>query len=876
MSNLKISKNALAILEKRYFIKNEKEEVQEDAEGMFRRVAKAIALVEKNYNKKEEEIIKIENDFYEIMSNLEFLPNSPTLMNAGTSNQQLSACFVLPVEDSMESIFTTIKNTSLVHQSAGGTGFNFSHIRPKNDKVKTTGGVASGPISFMKVFDAATEAVKQGGKRRGANIGILNCYHPDIIEFIKCKNEDKVISNFNISVMIEDKFMKAVENNRNYDLINPKTNIVNKTIKAKEIFNLIVEQAWKNGEPGILFYDRINKDNPTPDIAPIEATNPCIIGSTLIATADGRNAVSIKQLTEEGKDIPVYCYGDNKIEVSMARNPRKTREKAEVWKVELDDGSIIIATPDHKFRRRNNTEVMLKDLKQLDSLMPFNYDNHKVKSISFYGYEDVYNLTVDKYNNYAIITSNNDNAFIKSSGICISNCGEIPLSSYGACNLGSINLTKIIKDGKIDWNKFEKLIILSVRFLDNVVDACKFPLPEIEKKVKEERKIGLGVMGFADMLIMLGIKYNSKDSYKLASKLVQFLREIADSASRQLAKEKGDFPVIKKSIYKNTSMRNATRLTIAPTGTLSIIAGCSSSIEPTFSVCYVRTIMDGQKFIEVNPFFEGSLKNAGVYSDKLLEKVSTKASIQEIEEIPKEIRDIYVTAHDVLPEEHVKIQSIFQEYIDNSISKTCNLPNSATKEDVEKIIFQAWNDGCKGITVYRDGSREAQVLSIKGSTEVKKDEFVFKEKYRPDEYAYGKTHQFKTAQCGKILLTVNGDSKESIRELICTVGQSGDCITSHQEALFKMASHLLRYGIPLKVVIKSLKGIGCPKPTFWKEYNCSSSCLDVMARKIEEYAKEIINIKKAGHKKCPDCGASLSEGSCDKCLSCGWSSCSGG
>lgn len=723
-----ISKNALVVLEKRYFKKNEKGEVIENAEEMFKRVAKAIAEVEKNYGKKKEEIDKIETEFYNVMSNLEFLPNSPTLMNAGTDNQQLSACFVLPVEDSMEGIFTSIKNAAVIHQSGGGTGFSFGKLRPKNDKVKTTGGVASGPISFMKVFDAATEAVKQGGKRRGANMGVLPVWHPDIIEFIKCKNEDKIISNFNISVMVDDKFMKAVEKDKNYDLLNPRDNAVVKTIKAKEIFNLIVEQAWKNGEPGILFYDMINKDNPTPELGEIEATNPC---------------------------------------------------------------------------------------------------------------------------------------------------GEQPLTPMSSCNLGSINLTKIVKDGKVDWNKFENLIYTSVRFLDNVIDVCKFPLKEIDVKVKEERKIGLGIMGLADMLIMLDIRYNSKDSYKLMDKIGLFLRETADKASKELAKEKGSFPVIKKSIYKDKDMRNAARLSIAPTGTLSIIANCSSSIEPIFSVCYTRTIMDGQKFIEVNPYFESKLKEASAYSEKLIERVATKQSIQEMEEIPKEVRDIFPTAHDVSPDEHVKVQAIFQEHIDAAISKTCNLPNTATQEEVKDIIFSAWNQYCKGVTVYRDGSREAQVLSVKGSGSGSnaKEEPVFKEKYRPDEYAYGKTHQLKTGECGKILLTVNGESKESIRELICTMGKSGDCITSHQEALFKMASHLLRYGIPLKVVIKSLKGIGCPKPTFNKEFQCSGSCLDWIARKLEEYAKEIIAIKKAGVRKCPDCGTTLSEGSCDKCSSCGWSSC---
>lgn len=581
---MNLSKNAITILERRYLAKNEKGELIETVDDMFKRVSTAIAKADALYTG-EESIKDAEEKFYNMMRDLRFLPNSPTLMNAGRALGQLSACFVLPVEDSMEGIFNSVKDAALIHKSGGGTGFSFSRLRASGSVVKTTGGVASGPISFMKVFNAATEAVKQGGTRRGANMAILRVDHPDILDFIKCKEDLNEITNFNISVALTEDFMKSVERGADYDLVDPNTGKRVSSLNAAKVFDLIVNMAWTNGEPGIIFLDRINRDNPVPHLGKIESTNPC---------------------------------------------------------------------------------------------------------------------------------------------------GEQPLLPYESCNLGSINLLSMVKEDNgvsyIDYFLLEETVKDAIHFLDNVIDVNNYPIDEIDKMTKATRKIGLGVMGFADMLIKLNIPYNSDEAVALAEKIMKVIDDKSKEESRRLAKVRGAFPEFNESIYKNEEpLRNATTTTIAPTGTISIIAGVSSGIEPLFAVAFFRNVMDDDKLVEVHPIFEERMKNSGLYSNELMEKVSEFGCLDHISEIPENIRKVFVTAHEVDPIWHIKMQAAFQKYTDNAVSKTVNFINSATKENVREVYTLAYKLGCKGVTIYRDGSRYNQVLNIGKSEEEKKEEEIISE-----------------------------------------------------------------------------------------------------------------------------------------------------
>jgi ribonucleoside-diphosphate reductase alpha chain len=717
-----LTENALVVLKKRYLKKNEYGEVVETAEEMFHRVANTVAEAELIYHP-QADVAGVAERFYGLMSRLELVPNSPTLMNAGRELGQLSACFVLPVDDSIESIFEAIKHTAMIHKSGGGTGFSFSRVRPENDKVLSTQGVSSGPISFMTVFDVATETIKQGGTRRGANMGILRVDHPDAEAFITAKTDNDKLNNFNISVAVTDKFMQAVEEDGEYDLINPRTGERDKRLRASEVFEKIIDSAWRNGEPGIIFLDSINRDNPTPHIGEIESTNPC---------------------------------------------------------------------------------------------------------------------------------------------------GEQPLLPYESCNLGSINLTKVVKNGQIDLEKLKEVVWTSVHFLDNVIDVNRYPLPQIEERTKANRKIGLGVMGFADMLISLGIPYNSEEAIDMAGEVMSFIQKESKAASAELARERGNFPNYPGSMYDNPDtayMRNATTTTIAPTGTISIIAGTSSGIEPIFAVSFLRKVLDGQELLEVHPIFRKISKEKGFYSEDLMKVIAEKGTIQEVEGIPEEVKRLFVTAHDINPEWHIRIQGGFQQYTDNAVSKTINFPFTATREDVRKAYLLAYNLGCKGLTIYRDGSRDQQVLNIQRKpTEPPK----VAPRARP-ERTYGVTQRMNTG-CGKLYVTLNNDDLGPC-EVFAQMGKAGGCANSQIEATGRLISLALRSGVKPTSILKQLMGIRCPSPV-WQEGEMVLSCSDAIARVLNEYCQSGFSHMVAEMGACPDCGASVEhEGGCIVCRSCGFSRC---
>jgi ribonucleoside-diphosphate reductase alpha chain len=567
--DLKLPLNTMEVLRRRYLLKDDNKNVVETPSELFRRVAHHISQAEQLFKKSAFKREEAEEKFYQMMRNLEFLPNSPTLMNAGTSFGQLSACFVIPVEDSIEDIFRALKDMAKIHQTGGGTGFSFSQLRPKGDLVASTKGEASGPVSFMEIFDKATGVIVQGGRRRGANMGILRCDHPDIIEFIEAKTGKDRFTNFNISVGVTDKFMEAAREDGLFDLINPRTRKKARKVKARFLFDLIAGAAWRSGDPGLIFLDEINRRNPTPGLGRIEATNPC---------------------------------------------------------------------------------------------------------------------------------------------------GELPLLPYESCNLGSLNLERMVDKarGRLDWSKLRDRIYWGIRFLDDCIEVNNFPLPQIRKITFANRKVGLGVMGFADMLIRLAIPYNSKQAVGFAQKLMKFIHAESLKASAALAGERGVFPNFKKSVYarKNLRMRNATVNTIAPTGTISIIAGCSSGIEPLFAVSFIRNVLSGAQLFEVNPLFEEAAKERGIYNKEILARVARWGSLKNLKEMPADLKKIFITAFDVTPREHVEIQAAFQRYSDNSVSKTVNLPADATVEDVKEIYLLAHKLKCKGITIYRYSSKQNQVLSF--------------------------------------------------------------------------------------------------------------------------------------------------------------------
>ena len=725
--------NSVTVLKKRYLRKKESGEM-ETPKDLFIRVAKNISQAELKFDP-QADVDSVAEMFYNQMATLKFLPNSPTLMNAGNALQQLSACFVLPVEDSLEGIFEAVKYTALIHKSGGGTGFSFTRLRPKDDSVKTTKGVSSGPVSFMSVFDAATETIKQGGMRRGANMGILRVDHPDIMDFIYAKQDKTKLTNFNLSVGITEEFMKSVKKGTDYDLLTPRDRKKVGSKNAKEVFNEMVRLAWEGGDPGIIFLDRINNANPTPAEGEMESTNPC---------------------------------------------------------------------------------------------------------------------------------------------------GEQPLLPYESCNLGSINLVQFVKNGKIDWDDLKNTCCIAVRFLDNVIEMNNYPIKQIDEMTKKNRKIGLGIMGWADMLVMLDIPYNSDKAIALAEEVMKFIRDEGRKMSVKLAETRGSFPGFDKSIYPALgfkAMRNATITTIAPTGTISIIAGASSGIEPYFALAYYRNVMDNNKLPEVNPYFLAKAHEGKFYSESLLNKLADAGNAHNLTEVPEDIRKIFVTSHEISPEWHVKMQAAFQKYTDNAVSKTVNFENSATIEDVEKAYMLAYDLGCKGITIYRDGSRDNQVLNIGKVKEEASVEVPVPVPAKPKErpaILIGKTTEITTG-CGKMYVTINQDQEGNVFEVFTSIGKAGGCAQSQSEAIGRLISLNLRSGVEPEFIIKQLKGISCHMPYGFGTQRVLS-CADAVGKALDEAIKNPLNTqvirndsitvdtlladmdKKAGNKvvsngACPDCGA---------------------
>ncbi|MEQ8169507.1 MAG: ribonucleotide reductase N-terminal alpha domain-containing protein [Candidatus Eremiobacterota bacterium] len=1163
-TNLNLSQNAITVLERRYLKKDNEGNVIETPEDMFRRVAKNIARADKLYDSNAN-LKDTEEKFYTMMAELDFLPNSPTLMNAGRELQQLSACFVLPVEDSIESIFETIKNTALIHQSGGGTGFSFSRIRPKNDIVMSTKGVASGPISFMKVFNTTTETIKQGGTRRGANMGILRIDHPEIMEFITCKKEEGSMNNFNISVAITDKFMEALDKDEEYDLINPRTGKPVKKLKAKEVFEKIVELAWNNGEPGIVFIDRINKANPTPLIGNIESTNPCVTGDTLISTEFG--LMRMKDLVEKYPEGGLNIATDNRVPVENAGQVDMeqsgvtfnkiskafcTGEK-ETYKIETQSGYELTCTGDHKiltnegwvkvtdldkekhtillqsgegrFNKNNKLPFEVKnefigkngrtyklnlpdrwsrelgqvlgwltgdgwlrdgdkncragftfseaDKEILEHIKPilnswygsdikevkrgngvYHLSYHSKYFVDFFKKlgimnvdgenktvpESIFTATKDAvigylqglfsadgtvnfrehHSSYIRLTSkskkllkelqiillnlgikskiynrsrkprekmfpykskNEEIVFYKTDGICyeleitresvlifikkigflceihkekinkfftksfytdkieenikyieknnkelvydltelktlsfITNgyisldCGEQPLLPYESCNLGSINLAQmVIKDHagktKINYKKLRDLVHNGVHFLDNVIDMNKYPLEKIEEMSKGNRKIGLGVMGFSDMLIQLGIPYNSEKGLQTGEEVMRFIAIEAEEASANLAGKRGTFPNFPGSIYDRpggTKIRNATVTTIAPTGSISIIANCSSGVEPLFALCYTRNILDNDKLVEVNSIFKDVAETRGFYSPELMRTIAEHGSIQDITDIPEDVRRTFVISHDITPEWHVKMQAAFQKYTQNAVSKTINFSNHATEEDVKEAYLLAYESGCKGLTVYRDGSRNVQVLSMKikpkedakrtekgeksmQTLATKEEGGSYKLQPRPRPMlTKGATIKMPTG-CGHLYITINED-QTGLCEVFTRMGKSGGCAASQAEVTGRLISLALRAGVETKSIVKQLRGIRCPSPC-WDKGNMTLSCADAIGKAIEYYVEmngsasldksEVASFNLTGIcPECPECGSMLefSEG-CVVCRGCGFSQC---
>ena len=1128
-----LSENARIVLQKRYLAKDDTGTVIETPKELFQRVAKFVAFAELSYGKKAADANRLADEFYDMLAGLEFIPNSPTLMNAGRPLGQLSACFVLPVEDSMEGIFDSVKNMALIHKSGGGTGFSFSRLRPKDDIVRSTAGVSSGPVSFMNIFNAATETVKQGGTRRGANMAILSVDHPDIIQFIRAKEDKISLTNFNISVALTDAFMDACSRGEDFELVNPNTKKPVKKLAAEEVFSLIVRKAWESGEPGIVFIDRINQANPLKKIGMIESTNPCITADTMVMTSNGPRTVreligvpfnaavngeehpsapegffstGIKPVfrirTREGyevratEDHPVLraasvkrssiatewarvaelapgdriclhdhgrlrgwggahgyaegylsglLYGDGTIKkdkaiisvwprkiaanglperdaimthalecamtlprrsdfrgfvevrgrgeyrlataairdlcASLGMKPGRKAITATMERCSSEfyrgflrglfdtDGSVQgsqrkgisvrLAQSDYPtlagvqrmllrlgiasriyVNRRPGGETLLPDGKGGMKRYPIKAQHELVISrdniarfaekvgftdrekssklaalISSYkrphyrerfyavveeiipdGAEEVFDVRVPGVNRF------------DGNGLVLHNCGEQPLLPYESCNLGSLNLNKFMKKEKgkyaLDYDRLRTAVRTSVRFLDNIIDLNRYPLDEIRANTTANRKIGLGIMGFADILIRMGIAYNSEEAVRTAESIMSAIQEESHRASEDLAKERGPFPNFPKSEYAAAGaapLRNATTTTIAPTGTISIIAGTSSGIEPIYALAYVRNVMDNNVLVEANPLFEEIAKEGGFHTPEIMAQIAEHGSAAGVAGVPEDARKVFVSAHDISPEWHIRIQAAFQKYTDNAVSKTVNFKSTASMEDIEKAYMLAYELGCKGVTVYRDQSRENQVLDTKpraaashtASAAGEADAAQQHISPRPrSEVTWGATRKMTTG-CGSLYVTINED-ENGLFEVFAAMGKGGGCAASQTEAVSRLISLALRSGLDRDQIVKQIKGVRCPNQA-WEKGGRIYSCADAIAKALERHngggerpaqadtAHDAAQYNAETNGKgsdtvmvgvCPDCGGPLEfESGCSVCRACGFSRC---
>ena len=720
LTKQELTKTAETVLARRYYLKDSAGELVESWETLCKRVSSAVAEVDKDSDQHE----ALRESFFRMMYHLDFLPNSPCLMNAGTDIGQLSACFVLPIEDSMDGIFTAIRNGALVHKTGGGTGYSFSRLRSRNASVRSTQGVASGPLSFAAVFDAATETIKQGGKRRGANMGVLRIDHPDIMDFICAKEDQEKFTNFNFSVAITDDFMQAVEAGSEYNLIEPSSGDVAACLDARTVFEKIIDLAWHNGEPGVLFIDAANRDNTTPQLGDFEATNPC---------------------------------------------------------------------------------------------------------------------------------------------------GEQWLLPYESCNLGSLNLANFVKDGKVDYKRIEDTVRVATAFLDNVIDCNVFPIPEIEEMTLKTRKIGMGIMGLHDILIQLGLPYGSEEGRKQAAEIMAFVRAKAEERSCELAVEKGTFPAYDEKLNDYPARRNAALTSIQPTGTVSMIADCASGCEPYFSIVMIKNVMDGDRLILVNKHFEQIARAEGFYSEELMTKVADSGTVIGHDEIPVKWQEVFRTAQDVSPEDHIQMQGILQQNgVDSSISKTINLPNSATRDEVKLSYLMGYRLGCKGLTVYRDGSRDSQVLNTKNSENDKGTAVVSSagdgiKKNLPDMLS-AKRYRVKDQHQKSVYIIVCFDENEQPMEVFAKFPFDNRVDLKDKSTMWtttcRLVSLALRFNIPASEIIKQLD-------------RSSGHMLDLPAQLSKLFKSFMASTQHGFAATCPECaGNVVFEEGCETCHDCGYSKCS--